>query len=287
MIPESTIRENSPVQARLLSSAAELLAGSPAVSRLSVRGSLAAGKSDRMSDIDFVIGVRDDHFAEFCDALDDLMAAELGAIFPGWHDIIVRDLGGLGYVYLVTSGNGLYQIDTYVVPDSEEPGARRRTRAQTIYADPTSPPGADAADAARRFIGAQRARTRSCSELLVEILTLAHMLSKRVRRGQHFIAFDHTYLLMTAVKDLVKTALAPTSTSWGWYHLEEELGSTSAGKSCLADLTSLISRPVIEAPETLVDTVRCALRIASRAAPESVQELSPALESYLYYLESA
>jgi hypothetical protein len=240
-----------------------------------------------MSDIDFIIGVRDDDFAEFCEALDDLMSAELGAIFPGWLDTIVRDLGGLGYVYLVTSGNGLYQIDAYVVPASRETEARHRTRAQTIYTSPISPPDDKAPDTARRFIDAQRARTRSCSELLVEILALTYMLSKRIRRRQHFIAFDHTYLLLSAVKDLIKAALAPTSTSWGWYHLEEELGSTSVGKSCLADLTSLISRPTIETPDTLVETVRSILSIASRSAPESVQELSPALDSYLYYLESA
>jgi hypothetical protein len=113
------------------------------------------------------------------------------------------------------------------------------------------------------------------------------MLSKRIRRRQHFIAYDHTYLFLSAVKDLVKTALVPTSASWGWYHLEEELGSTPAGQSCLAELASLISRPTIDAPETLTDTVRSVLRIASRAAPESVQELSSALDSYLYYLESA
>lgn len=287
MIPESAIRESSPVQARLLASVSKLLASSPVVTRLSVRGSLAAGKSDRMSDIDFIIGVRDEDFAEFCESLDDLMAAELGAIFPGWLDTIVRDLGGLGYVYLVTADDGLYQIDAYVVPASREPEARRRTRAETVYAVPASLPDDRALDSARRFIDAQRARTRSCSELLVEVLALAHMLGKRIQRRQHFIAFDHTYLLLTAVKDLTKTALAPTSTSWGWYHLEEELGSTAVGRGCLADLTSLVARPTIETTDALAATVRRILRIAGRAAPESVQELSPALDSYLYHLESA
>src|SRR5258708_4322406 len=82
-----------PGQFRLLADASALLASSPAVTHLSVRGSLAVGNADRMSDIDFIIGVVDTEFAAFASVLDALLSTELGAIFPGWHDSIVRDLG--------------------------------------------------------------------------------------------------------------------------------------------------------------------------------------------------
>jgi predicted nucleotidyltransferase len=292
MMPETTVSklttEAFPGQFRLLADASALLASSPAVTDLSVRGSLAIGNPDRMSDIDFIIGVIDTEFAAFASVLDALMSAELGAIFPGWHDTIVRDLGGLGYVYLVTSGSNLYQIDAYVTPATQAAEARRRSRAQVIYARPHPDAEAGMGTAIRQFIDTQRSRTRSCSELLVEILVLAQMISKRIRRRQHFIRFAQTNLLLEAVKDLIKTALAPASVSWGWYHLEEEVGATPLGQRCLDDLSDLISSPpAIGTVDALLDTVHRVLRIARRAAPQSVEALGPALGSYLYYLESA
>jgi hypothetical protein len=240
-----------------------------------------------MSDIDFIIGVVDAEFAVFSSVLDALMSTELGAIFPGWHDTIVRDLGGLGYVYLVTSGNNLYQIDAYLTPASQAAEARRRSRARVIYTRPYSDTEPRTGTPIRQFIDTQRSRTRSCSELLVEILVLAHMISKRIRRRQHFIRFAQTNLLLEAVKDLIKSALAPASVSWGWYHLEEEVGATPLGQRCLDDLSGLISSSAIDTADALVDTVHLVLRIARRAAPQSVEALGPALGSYLHYLESA
>ena len=51
-----------------------------------MRGSLASGTADRMSDIDFVIAVKDQHFIQFTKALDILMTVEASAIMPGWRD---------------------------------------------------------------------------------------------------------------------------------------------------------------------------------------------------------
>ncbi|MFC4517989.1 nucleotidyltransferase domain-containing protein [Streptomyces ehimensis] len=64
---------NRPAQQPLLTRIAELLATSPKVTYLLVRGSFALGTADRFSDVDFLVGVHDGDLAAFATALDDLM----------------------------------------------------------------------------------------------------------------------------------------------------------------------------------------------------------------------
>jgi predicted nucleotidyltransferase len=112
---------NRPPQFSVMEHLTDLFGRSPAVTHLLVRGSLASGTADRMSDIDFVIAVKDQHFIEFTKALDILMTVEASAIMPGWRDTIVRRMGGIGYVYLAVINGGLLQIDIYVVPEGIAP----------------------------------------------------------------------------------------------------------------------------------------------------------------------
>lgn len=123
---------NRPDQFDLLERAAEVLTASPTVTHLLVRGSLASGTADRLSDVDFIVGVEDGAFAEFVSVLDALVSAELGGIMPGWRDTIVGDMGGLGYVYLVGWAGRLQQVDLYVVPATKVVGVHEHTGAPDL-----------------------------------------------------------------------------------------------------------------------------------------------------------
>ncbi|ARQ70717.1 hypothetical protein [Streptomyces marincola] len=92
---------NRPTQLPLLTRIAGLLSASTAVTHLIVRGSLASGTADRLSDVDFVVGIHDRDLPAFALALNDLMTVAGGALLPGWRDTIVADLGGIGFVFLV------------------------------------------------------------------------------------------------------------------------------------------------------------------------------------------
>lgn len=105
----------------LLERATDKIIASPHVTHVYVRGSLVHGTADRLSDLDFVAGVADEHFCDFCNVLDALMTAELNAILPGWRDSIVIPMGGLGYVYLIENAGKLQQLDFYLVPTSRAP----------------------------------------------------------------------------------------------------------------------------------------------------------------------
>lgn len=122
-------RAHRPAQFGLLERAMDLFIASPAVTHLLVRGSLASGTADRLSDVDFIVGVADRDYPELVSVLDPLMSADLAAIMPGWRDTIVGDMGGLGYVYLVPWAGHLQQVDLYTVPASSVSIVQQRTRA--------------------------------------------------------------------------------------------------------------------------------------------------------------
>lgn len=275
---------NRPDQFGLLERATELFTASPAVTHLLVRGSLASGTADRLSDVDFVVGVDDRSFPEFISILDALMSADLGGILPGWRDTIVGDMGGLGFVYLVGWAGHLQQVDLYVVPASQVNRVYEHTVAQPIFvrdAEATYEPDPRVAP----FVARTLAGPRSCAELIIETLVVGYLIRKRITRGQEFIAYSEAYLFNTAAKNLVKTALAPTSRYYGWYQLREEVGSTPIGKECLQDLAALISAPAIPTATSFAEGLRRVIAIATRAAPEAVDSLRPAIDAYRYYLE--
>lgn len=275
---------NRPEQFGLLEKATELLTASPAVTQLSVRGSLAAGTADRLSDVDFIVGVDDGRFAEFVSVLDALVSADLGGIMPGWRDTIVGEMGGLGYVYLVGWVSHLQQVDLYVVPSTKVVEVHEHTSAHLIFvrdSDHTYEPDPSVAS----FVARSLIEPRSCAELLIETLVVGYLIHKRITRGQEFIAYSEVYLFNTAVKNLIKAALVPASRYHGWYQLREEIGLTPIGKACLRDLGALISAPAIPTAETLAEGLDRVFAIAERAAPEAVDCLRPAIDAYRHYLE--
>lgn len=278
---------NRPAQLPLVTRIAEILAASPAVTHLLVRGSLASGTADRLSDVDFVVGVHDAHLPAYLTALDDLMSIEAGALLPGWRDSIVADLGGIGMVFLLPHDGKLQQTDLYLAAASKIPAIRRTIATASLLDRPApsvSPPQIRRAEG---FIAEHTARPKSCTELLIEHLVLAVLLHKRVRRGQRFIAYAEWHLLHTATKDLVKAALAPASRFWGWYRLAEEIALTPIGRECLADLETAVTSPAIPDAADVDAALDRVIGLAERACPTALDGLRDALTAYRTYLELA
>ncbi|MFE0600863.1 hypothetical protein ACFW2T_09755 [Streptomyces sp. NPDC058892] len=276
---------NRPAQLPLLSRLSEILAASPAVTQLMVRGSLAHGTADRLSDVDFVVGVHDAQLPAFVEALNDLMSVEAGALLPGWRDTIVADLGGVGMVFLVPDDGRLHQIDMYLVPASHVPGLRARVSTALLLDREPPPATPEERTVAARFAAEFLARPRTCTELLIEHLVLAVLLHKRIKRGQRFIAYAEWHRLHTATKDLIKTALAPTSRFWGWYQLREEIAVTPIGRVCLRDLEAAISGPAVPLAADVDAAVERTLALVERACPEALSGLETAVAAYRSYQE--
>jgi predicted nucleotidyltransferase len=276
---------NQSRQLDLLAFVAKVLKASSSVSHLLIRGSIAAGRSDRLSDVDLVIGVRDTLVCHFLTALDTLVKTELGSLFPGWRDSLAPNMGGVGFVYLVPFEGELYELDLYVVSESTAPSITNygatvifsRTHAcidqglseidkEELLIPP--PPESDV-----KF------------DLVAEILVLLHMISKRVMRMQSFIIYGDMYLLNDAVRRLIKSCLAPQSQHWGWYYLEEEIAANSQGDICLRELAALVKAPLVYDRSDLQQVFTHIERVIICAAPEVWSELKWELDAYRHYME--
>jgi predicted nucleotidyltransferase len=278
---------NRPAQLPLLSKLADILATSLAVTHLMVRGSLAHGTADRLSDVDFVVGVHDAQLPAFAEALDTLMSIEAGALLPGWRDTIVGDLGGVGMVFLVPDDGRLHQIDLYLAPASRIPRLRETVGTAVILDRQPAPAATPDIAVAESFAAAFRDRPRTCTELLIEHLVLAVLLHKRIKRGQRFVAYSEWHRLHTATKDLIKTALAPASQFWGWYQLREEIAITPIGRACLSDLDAAISGPAIPEATDVTRAIERVLALVERACPQALDGLHDAVTAYRTYQELA
>ncbi|MFD4395404.1 hypothetical protein [Kitasatospora sp. NPDC058478] len=276
---------NRPTQLPLLAKLADILATSPAVTHLMVRGSLAHGTADRLSDVDFVVGVHDARLPAFAEALNDLMSIEAGALLPGWRDTIVADLGGVGTVFLIPDEGRLHQIDLYLAPASRIPHLQATVATAPLLDRRPAPAAPEAVALAERFAAEFLARPHSCTELLIEHLVLAVLLHKRIKRGQRFVAYSEWHRLHTATKDLIKTALAPASRYWGWYQLREEIAVTPIGRACLGDLDAAISGPAIPLAADVDSAIERMLALVNRTCPEALDGLRDAVAAYRTYLE--
>ncbi|MFG7940351.1 hypothetical protein [Streptomyces cacaoi] len=278
---------NRPTQLPLLTRIVELLDASEAVTHLLVRGSLASGTADRLSDVDFVVGVHDRDLPAFTAALDDLMTIAGGALLPGWRDTIVADLGGAGFVFLLQHEGKLQQVDLYLAPASRISTIQGQIAAKVLLDRPPAEITTTQIGQARRHLDELLARPRTCTELLIEHLVLAVLLHKRIQRGQRFVAYAEWHRLHTATKDLIKTALAPASGVWGWYRLREEIALTPIGRACLADLDAAITSPAIPDTAAVDAALDRVLKLTRRACPHALDGLADAVTAYRTYLELA
>lgn len=268
-----------PKQIAMLERMVALFTTSDAVTHLLVRGSLACGTADRLSDVDLVVGVEDRSFAKFVAIHDALIQTEMGSVLPGWRDRIVGDMGGVGFVHLVAWGDELQQIDLYFAPSSRIGALEARTGARPVFERTPETACSETECTLPDFLP-------GAAELLVEVLVIGYMIRKRISRDQGFIAYAEANMLATAAKDLIKVALAPHSRYYGWYMLTEEIGITPIGRDCLRDLQALISGPAVPTRESLDRSLALVLAITNRAAPEALDAIRSAIDIYWHHLES-
>lgn len=274
-----------PPQLTVLADLVQMLSGAQAVTQLLVRGSLATGTPDRLSDVDLVVAVRDDRLPALMRSLDAVMSTEFGALLPGWRDTIVGDLGGAGYVYLLPHEGHLLQLDLYLCPASGVNALRRRIGPRLLWQEPRTDTGPDVDADVQVEAAAELARTATaptdCSMLLVQAMVLHAMLRKRVLRGQEYIAYGLLHELHATCRDVIRTALVPHSGHHGWYHLPDEVGRTATGRECLAKLTDALTGPPVPTVAQADEALERIVRLAEQIAPHAVTGLADEITAYV------
>ncbi|MFI1734957.1 hypothetical protein ACH40E_38240 [Streptomyces acidicola] len=282
---EELAHAHRPAQLAVLGDLARTLSATTAVTHLLVRGSLATGTADRLSDVDLVVAARDETLPALMGSLDALMATTFGALLPGWPDTIVGDLGGAGFVYLLPYDGHLLQLDLYLCPTSAVEALRRRIGPRLLWQGPGADDTADAETRGRTAQELARAAQEpaDCRALLVQAMVLHAMLRKRLTRGQQYIAYGLLHDLNVTCREVIRTALVPYSRHHGWYHLPDEVGRTATGRECLAELTEALTSPPVPTVAQADEALERIVRLAQRIAPHAVGSLTDEITAYRAY----
>ncbi len=191
-----------------------------------IRGSIASNSYDRSSDVDLVLMINDDSYILTVDSLDAIIEQHFSVIRPGWLDKIVPNFGGLGYVYLVSFENKIYQLDLYLLPLSQVDSIRRIPKATLVFsqdAKPASLNNQNMAEEVSKYIEDKKQSRESIMALGDEIIVLSFLIKKRIKRQQFFLNASETYMLATCLRKLMRLTWEPHLLDFGWYHFLESI----------------------------------------------------------------
>jgi predicted nucleotidyltransferase len=250
-----------------------------------LRGSLAKGSEDSESDIDLVVTVAEDQFEAAIHDLSCTLPQSLPGWLPPWLDVIVRDFGGVGFVYLLQIGKQAWgQLDIYLLPR----GRRRRLFEHELVRSLWSRDDLDVAedlvaenvDAARRRYG--QWAIRDLQQAVLGCYVGMFLLRKRLLRGDRFQIFSDTYATAQCVRDFVVLACYPDRPEHGWHGLPEVIARSPDPALVLKALSTFAQQDVELAG--LSDRVARLQDLVAMLAPGIWREDGEALQNLGQYL---
>jgi len=232
---------STPTTVDIVDDLAAIVGGSPSVSRVQP---LTADHDE----LALLVEVRDDAAADLWSVLDLLMAAEFGAILPGWRD----PADGVERVYLVPWRGSLLRVRLHL-------GATQPLL-DLLSGEPTA------------------------TEYVAEGLVLLHRMADHVRAGRFLACHADLERVRRAVCGLVGLTVAAGAESQGWYGLDDALEATPLGRRCLILLRDLLSTPAPESRTELAAVVDRVLDIVALVGRPAGVELAGPVDSFRRYL---
>jgi predicted nucleotidyltransferase len=276
------ILKNKPKQFELISDLKNHFLSNINISELLIRGSIAEGTCDRLSDIDFVIACRDDSYIDLVESLDEFLNSKFDILFPGWYDSIVPDFGGLGFVYLLFYDSKIYQLDVYVLPNSQVSSMKKRILVKSIFKNNNisqiNTPAEKNIDFCKRF-----SKNGDITEnIFIESLIIGFLVYKRIHRSQYFLNFCETKILLNSYKNLIRSRYDPKYLQYGWYKLEN-LHNHDEGKVWLKSLKKFIEKSTIQDLESLGEFMREILKFIHVNEPKVISKYEKSINRYYTY----
>ncbi len=219
-----------------------------------IRGSLARGDADPVSDIDLLCVVTPDKFENYIEQVRQAVQDKHGAIHPGWTDTIVKDFGGVGFVYLTEHEGKLYQLDLYIACKGS-PGLQRledlpykqqvfrvRRNMNTDVEQRERYAGLIYRlheDHVKRTISNINAVPETPERTLTEINVLGFMIKKCLSRGDDFVAGNEFNMWKKAFIRLVRQKYDPELQDYGFYHVKRLKDTAPDGERLFSDLQEM------------------------------------------------
>jgi hypothetical protein len=276
---------DQPWQSRTLDDVNRLLLARPWARETLLRGSLARGAGDTESDIDLVAITAD---AEFETALRDLtgkLPHSLPGRLPPWLDGIVRDFGGMGFVYLLHVDERKWgQLDIYLLPQSRKQQLLDNEFALALQCDggikPFAGHAAASVDDARRDFEEHGA---AVEQALLACYVAMFLLRKRLIRGDRLQTFADTYATALRVRDLIFAAYYADRPERGWRDLANA-AERSPDRDLILNVMATFARQDVVDAAGLAHRAAGLEQIAAAVAPAVWREHSEALHDLGRYL---
>ncbi len=237
-------------QSRVLDDVNRILLARPWARETLLRGSMARGAGDTESDIDLVAIAAD---AEFETALRDLtgkLPHALPGRLPPWLDGIVRDFGGMGFVYLLHVGERKWgQLDIYLLPQSRKQQLLDNEFALALQCDggikPFAGQTAAPVDAARRNFEVHAGA--DVEQAVLACYVAMFLLRKRLIRGDRLQTFADTYATALRVRDLIFAACYADRPERGWRDLPHAAERSPDRDLILGVMATFAQQDVVDA----------------------------------------
>ena len=274
-------------QAPVLREAMNFLADRPWSREMLVRGSLARGTADAQSDIDLVVTVAEDDFEAALRDLTGPFPKSLRGRLPAWVDSLVRDFGGIGFVYLLQIDEKKWgQLDVYLLPHgrrervfSHGPVLSLRKRDDVKACDASTEARVD--EARRRH---ERLAGQDPAQAALSCYVAAFLLRKRLIRRDPLQTYGDTYATADGVRNLVVLACCPRRSEQGWRGLEKcAEGSPDPGR-VMKVLSTFAKHDLLEQPAELSGRVAALEEIVALLAPDAWRDHGDSLRSLGRYL---
>ena len=227
----------------------------PGLERAYVRGSLARGDADPYSDIDLLCIVAPEQFASFIRQVDAGIKERHNPLGDAWVDTIVKDFGGVGFVYLLQTDNGLYQLDLYVacrghpsltnlnrVPHKQEIFRHDRNEGDNQNLDTMHYRlHSEMVDQEIRRINSIEP---SVSRTLTELCVLGFMIKKCMERGDGFVAGSEFNSWKSCFIKLVRHKFDKQHRDYGFYHVKRLINEAGDDGALYKDLCAITNHPL-------------------------------------------
>ena len=248
--------DRSVPQYRVMQDVLNICTDIPGISSSYVRGSLSRGDADKHSDIDILHIVKPNDFERFIEDMDQAVQEKYNVLLPRWTDNIVKDFGGVGFVYLIEDQGKIYQLDLYVACEGA-PALQRLydlPSKQKIYEQPTS--GRLTPIAQEKFVHSKyrvnqadidkvvsgfQDKEETTVENIDELLILGFMIRKCLDRQDSVLANNEFNMYKRTLIKLARAKYVPELKEYGFYHtaaLKDDIGDNGEFYNDLMDMTN-------------------------------------------------
>lgn len=283
-------------QAQLLEGCFDLLKEKGLMEEAYLRGSLGRGHADIHSDIDLFTVVKPENLEEVYDTVTGYLASK-GRVITNCHDRLVKDYGGIGFMFVAQSAehnDKIYQFDLYLAMKGVPPASPTVIKPRIYAKDPDykwidtyGTKSVELPEKTKDFIQRHTsgASTEERLELLMqEMIINLYVTNKHLKRGQiSRTVIDNHGVVTSAIEFLqVLTGYAPTGYSPVYIGDEIVRFARQNGDREMVQaadkLEKLFGTPMTH--EKLEQTLDYAKFVLKHAAPERYEHLRTAIEFF-------